>query len=246
MNKFVFNRKEKKYMLDASKYHRLREKLEPYMEEDSYGLQTICNIYYDTPNYDLIRRSLDKPVYKEKFRLRSYGIPQDDTIVFLEIKKKYRGIVNKRRVQMQLAEAYRYMNDGIEPKEKNQIFEEIDFCKKRYELTRQTYIAYDRIAMASKMEDEFRLTLDKNIRGRIVETGLEKGDMGELIMPADKYLMEIKIMGAVPVWFTEILSELEIYPTSFSKYGTYYKQFYKVSGYQIYEKLYQEQPLAVY
>ncbi len=226
MAELVFNRKEKKYMMTSLQHRKLLEAVSPYMEADSYGKQTICNIYYDTKNYDLIRRSIDKPVYKEKIRLRSYGIPTAYSTVYLEIKKKYQGIVNKRRVEMKLLEAYKYMDEGIAPGNKNQIFEELDFCNRRYDLVQKTYLAYDRIAYAGKTPDGFRLTIDNNIRGRIENTGLEIGDYGEAIIPKDNYLMEIKIMGAVPLWFTHILSDLRIYPSSFSKYGTYYKNFF--------------------
>ena len=92
----VFARYEKKYKLTLSQYAALRRWLQDRMEVDSYGLHTICNIYYDTPDFQLIRTSLEKPVYKEKLRLRSYGVPGGDTPVFVELKKKLDGVVYKR------------------------------------------------------------------------------------------------------------------------------------------------------
>ncbi len=207
-------------------YLELRKRLEPYMSVDQYGLHTICNIYYDTQDYDLIRRSIEKPVYKEKLRLRSYGIPSLDSTVFLEIKKKYNKIVNKRRIPLTLKEAYDYVERGITPNNHCQILNEIDFFLHRYSLKRGVYLAYDRIALFQKDNPDFRVTFDQNIRSRQVDTGLEKGDKGKKLLPSSYYLMESKVMGATPLWFAHILSDLSIYPVSFSKYGNIYKTQY--------------------
>ena len=223
MAQTVFSRYEKKYLMPEPVYLELRRRLEPYMQVDQYGLHTICNIYYDTPQFDLIRCSIEKPVYKEKLRLRSYGIPTMDSTVFLEIKKKYRKMVNKRRIPLTLREAYDYVERGIHPEQDSQILREIDFFLKRYPLQRGVYLAYDRIAMFQRDNPDFRVTFDQNIRSRNVDMGLEKGDAGTLLLPQGYYLMESKILGATPLWFTEILSELKIYPVSFSKYGNIYK-----------------------
>lgn len=219
----VFNRYEKKYLMPEKIYLELRCALRPYMQEDQYGLHTICNIYYDTPQWELIRKSIEKPIYKEKLRLRSYGIPTLDSPVFLEIKKKYRKTVNKRRIQLALREAYDYLEKGIRPKKESQILQEIDFFLKRYNLQRGVYLAYDRIALAEKDNPDFRVTFDKNIRSRRIDMGLECGDHGELLLPENYRLMESKVMGATPLWFAKILSQLAVYPVSFSKYGNVYR-----------------------
>lgn len=224
MAQIVFNRYEKKYLMPEIVYQELRQRLEPRMNEDEYGLHTICNIYYDTHESDLIRRSIEKPVYKEKLRLRSYGIPEMDSTVFLEIKKKYKKVVNKRRIPLTLQEAYDYVEKGIRPQKDSQILREIDFFLQRYSLERGIYLAYDRIALYGKENPDFRVTFDRKIRSRHRDMGLEKGDYGELLLPEGYYLMESKIMGAAPLWFTEILSELAIYPVSFSKYGNIYRK----------------------
>ncbi len=223
MAQTVFNRYEKKYLLPEDIYQEFRRRLEPHMKEDQYGLHTICNIYYETPDDELIRRSIEKPVYKEKLRLRSYGIPDLDSQVFLEIKKKYKSVVNKRRAAMTLQEAYAYVEQGIHPDQDSQILREIDFFLQRYPLKRGVYLAYDRIAMYGVEDEEFRVTFDKNIRSRRTEMGLENGDAGSLLLPKGYRLMESKILGATPIWFTEILSALAIYPVSFSKYGNIYR-----------------------
>ena len=224
MAQTVFNRREKKYLMPGDIYGELRTRLLPHMAEDSYGLHTICNLYYDTPGDLLIRRSIEKPGYKEKLRLRSYGVPGLDSPVFLEIKKKYAKMVNKRRIELTLGEAYDYVERGLRPDRECQILRELDFFLSRYPLQRGLYLAYDRVALFGREDPEFRVTFDRRIRYRRAAMGLENGDAGELLLPEDMYLMEVKILGSAPFWFTRILSDLRIYPTSFSKYGNIYKK----------------------
>lgn len=221
----TFKRTEKKYLMSEETYLRLREAMEPYMQVDQYGLHTICNIYYDTEHYDLIRTSLDKPVYKEKLRLRSYGIPTDTSTVYLEIKKKCDGIVYKRRIGLKYVDAVRYLENGVLPKKDSQILHEIDYFIHFYKPEPKLFLAYDRIAMFGKENPDFRLTFDTNIRSREDDLDLRLGDRGELLFgsdPAHRYLLEVKIDGAMPLWLSHILTDLQIWPTSFSKYGAIY------------------------
>lgn len=221
---FVFERYEKKYLLTAEKYEFLREKLEPYMAVDKYGLTTICNIYYDTPEYRIIQRSLDKPKYKEKFRIRSYGIPTNDSNVFLEIKKKYKGVVYKRRAVMTHDQALDYLNCGVRPYD-SQILNEIDYFFKFYEPSPAVFLAYDRVAMYGLRDEELRMTFDANIRSRFEDLNLMMGDYGEpLLTDNNDYLLEIKTLRTLPLWLTDLLTKAEIYPTSFSKYGRVYER----------------------
>lgn len=210
MPQSVFNWYEKKYLMPETVYQELCGRLSHYMQMDSYGLHTICNIYYDTTDDLLIRRSIDNPIYKEILRLRSYGIPAMDSKVSLEIKKKYQKVVNKRRVQLTLREAYDYVERGIRPQGDSQILREIDFFLSRYPLERGLYLAYDRVALFGKENPDFRVTFDQNIRSRRTRMGLENGDAGETLLPRGWYLMESKVIGATPLWFTRILSELSL------------------------------------
>lgn len=222
----TFRRVEKKYLLTRKQYRLLRGALCEYLEEDDYPKSTICNVYYDTPDYLLISRSLEKPVYKEKFRLRSYGVPEEDGKVFMEIKKKYDGVVYKRRVRACEHDAVDYMNGGPEPQVGNrQIMSEIDwFCRTYKKLQPGMFLAYDRYAFKAKSDPELRITFDWNIRFRTDHMDLVYGDYGEYLFDEDLCVMEIKIPGAAPLWLTQILSALEIYPTSFSKYGRCYQK----------------------
>lgn len=220
---YVFKRSEKKYLLSTDKYCELLKRLDGYMKADDYGLSTICNIYYDTEYFDLIRRSIEKPCYKEKLRLRSYGVPNGTDRVFLEIKKKYDGVVYKRRVSMSLGEAQDYLECGIRPENDSQIIHEIDYFINYYKPEPKLYLAYDRTAYFGVEDSSVRITFDSNIRSRDYDLDLSAGDYGEKLLEDGQYLMEIKIAGAMPLWLVEILSDMNLYPTSFSKYGNIYK-----------------------
>lgn len=224
---FTFQRVEKKYLLTEEKYGRLQERLKPYMQLDQYGRHTICNIYYDTEQFELIRGSIEKPPYKEKLRLRSYGIPEMDEKVFLEIKKKWKGVVYKRRISMTLREAREYLDEGKPMKQDGQIEREIDYFVHFYRPKAKMYIAYDREAYFGKEDPLLRITFDQNIRSRREDLKLELGDAGKLLMERGCCLMEIKVSGAFPMWLSHIMSELEIFPASFSKYGNIYKKYAK-------------------
>ncbi len=231
----VFERYEMKYMLDDEQYKYVLDKLLSYMDVDLYsqktGFYSICNIYYDTPTDELIRRSIEKPVYKEKMRLRSYGTPKDmDTKVFLEIKKKYEHLVSKRRIVLKLSDAYRYMNDGALPVSNSvnpQILSEMDYMRSIYELYPKLYLSYQRKALAGKEDPDFRVTFDKDILTRRENVFLEQGDYGTNILEPGKILMEIKVLNAMPLWCARILSDAKVYPSSFSKYGTEYEMYAK-------------------
>ncbi len=183
----VFNRFEKKYILDQATYEAVydilkeRMTLDPYNKED--GFYTISNIYYDTKEDELIKKSLSKPIYKEKLRLRAYGVPEMDTKVFLEIKKKYKGLVNKRRSTLKLNEAYDFIQSKTMPEPKiyqnRQVLKELDFFLKQYRLVPSMYIAYDRIALHS---EDLRITFDTHIRARAYDLALEKGDYGTPVL----------------------------------------------------------------
>lgn len=226
----VFKRYEKKYLLSRQQYEKISKFLVPYMKYDDYGLHTIRNIYYDTEQYDLIRTSLDKPVYKEKFRVRSYKQVTEHDTVFLELKKKYDGIVYKRREAMTLTEANAYLLHKRAPAKFGQIMHEIDWFLNINEVSPKIFIAYDRIALYSEHDSNLRITFDHNIRFRDYDLSLSGGAYGKELLENDQYLMELKIANAMPLWLADYLTSEGIFQTSFSKYGTCYTDyiFYKV------------------
>ena len=218
-----FKRYEKKYLLTQEQYRAMILGMAFYMRPDEHPRYTIGNVYYDTSDYALIRASLEKPVYKEKLRVRSYGVPKDDGLAFVEIKKKFDGVVYKRRVTMTAAEADAWLRGGRPPKE-TQISREIDWFLRYYRPTPAVYIAYDREAYAGVENDELRITFDRKLRWREHDVDLRAGDGGNPILGDGQILMEIKIPGAAPLWLAHLLAENHIVSTSFSKYGAYYKQ----------------------
>lgn len=228
----IFNRQEKKYMLDENTYLEMLERIGERMDSDHYsregGFYSICNIYYDTADDRLIRKSVDKPVYKEKLRLRTYGTPQSGSEAFIEIKKKYKDIVNKRRIILPLWQAKAYLDEGARPKAcgiNPQILRELDYFTEFYKLMPKVCISYDRRAYFDREDEGFRVTFDTNIRSRRTELNLEDGAYGEQLLKPGLRLMEVKISNAMPRWFGSILSELKLYPVSFSKYGTEYCRY---------------------
>lgn len=219
-----FQRYEKKYLLTPEQYAAVKRGIASWMKPDEHPNYTICNIYFDTENYDLIRTSLEKPVYKEKLRLRSYGVPGSRDPAFVEIKKKFDGVVYKRRVTLQAIDAVRWLS-GRQPGDGSQISREIDWFLRFYRPEPKVFLAYDREAWAAAEVGELRITFDTDIRVRSNDLDLRTGDHAVPLLETDQILMEIKIPGAAPLWLTRLLSEYHVFPTSFSKYGTYYKQF---------------------
>ncbi|MBQ3546073.1 MAG: polyphosphate polymerase domain-containing protein [Lachnospiraceae bacterium] len=231
----VFNRVEKKYLIDADTYERFCQAIEPYMNYDKHcvdgAFYSINNIYYDTDTDELIRRSIDKPPYKEKLRLRSYGVPELEDKVWLEIKKKFKGIVNKRRTLIRLYRAYDFVEKGIIPKASGylneQVVKELKYFIDFYNPKPKLFLKYDRIAMFGKEDSELRITFDTNITTRRYDLRLEAGQHGEKLLEEDMILMEIKTIDSLPLWLTNILTNFEIKSNSFSKYGTEYLKYIK-------------------
>lgn len=218
----VFKRYEIKYLVTNEQKEMIMQEMQKYMYADKYGKSTICNIYFDTSDFLLIRRSLEHPLYKEKLRLRSYGVAKHDSTTFIEIKKKYKRVVYKRRTEMIESESMHYLCSG-EHMADSQILREVDYFLEHYKgIAPQVVISYNREAFYSKNDYDFRVTFDNNILWRDYDLSLCKDIYGTPILQKNYSLMEIKTGKAVPMWMTKILSENKIYKTSFSKYGNAY------------------------
>ena len=221
---FNFKRYEVKYLLTEEKYNRFMERAEEHLVPDEYHLSNILSIYYDTDDFRLLRESIEKPVYKEKLRVRSYGIPDEESNVFVELKKKYKGVVYKRRVQMKAGEASQWLSGESSAPYENQITREIDWFLKQNPVVPRAFIGSSRISWADRENPELRITFDEQITWRDKNLSLTAGDEGEQLLENGMRLMEIKIPGAAPMWLAAILSEEGIFPTGFSKYGSCYKK----------------------
>ena len=235
----VFNRYEEKYIISKEVFYSLRDDLKEYLELDPYNQNnayySIYNYYLDTINDDLIQQSLQKPTYKEKVRIRSYYDFKAGEMVFLEIKKKCGGIVNKRRTQMKLEEAVFFVKTGKIPKIQDymngQVLKELEYLFSKEALMIKTWIKYDRIAYFSKERKDLRITFDTNIRSK--RPCCEE----QVLLSDDWIILEIKAGQNMPLWLTKILTDYHLQPASFSKYGKEY-QFYHLQN-QL-EKLYPE------
>ncbi len=219
----TFKRYEIKYILTLAQKQAVLASMAPYMKLDKYGRTTIRNIYFDTDSFRLIRRSIEKPVYKEKLRLRSYSLATPDSDIFVELKKKYKSVVYKRRLVLPESEVMNAFIGGAPLPVKTQIGDEIEYFREYYgELKPKVFLSYEREAYYSCDGSDFRVTFDDNILYRTDELCLCSPPSGKAILREGIVLMEIKTSSAIPLWLTHTLSENKIFKTSFSKYGTAY------------------------
>ena len=241
----AFKRFEKKFILSESQYKSLLPILCEYMNPDKYckngNNYSIYSIYYDTYDNQVIRHSINKPYYKEKLRLRSYKSPIDENDkVFLELKKKINGIVNKRRATLTLKEADMFLKYRKKPDSmdylNNQVLDEIEYYLANNNVSPKVFISYSRKAFFGKNDNDFRITFDSNLISRRDNLSLKMGSYGDEILPKGYYLMEVKILGAIPIWLTKALSEFKIYSTHFSKYGNEYMSYCLNKTYDIRRK----------
>ncbi|MBQ7519238.1 MAG: polyphosphate polymerase domain-containing protein [Clostridia bacterium] len=222
----TFKRYEVKYIMTRRQRDLLIEAMQGHMALDQFGRHTIRNIYFDTDTFRLVRDSIERPIYKEKLRVRSYQKAGYDSLVFVELKKKYDGVVYKRRLSLPHRAAMNALENGLPLPADSQIAREIEAFRAFYGPTLKPamLLTYEREAYYPVDGCDLRLTLDENIRWRTDDIDLGGSAMGKMILPADAVLMELKSPGGYPRWIVDFLSENKIYKTSFSKYGTAYLQ----------------------
>lgn len=221
----TFKRHEMKYILTRKQKDLCLAAIAPYMLLDRYGHSTIRNIYFDTPSYRLVRHSIEKPVYKEKLRIRSYKPAKPEDTVFVELKKKYQSVVYKRRLASTEKQVMDCFNRNISLPIHSQIADEIDYFRWYYvNLIPTAFISYEREAYYSLDGSDFRVTFDENILGREQELKLSSEIYGTPLLDSDLVLMELKTSGGIPLWMSHFLSENMLYKSSFSKYGIAYEK----------------------
>lgn len=248
-NEMKFKRYEVKFKINRSQYEKIQDELREHMTPDKHGRSTIFSLYFDTPDFRLIRRSMEHPDYKEKLRLRSYGLVSPGQPVFLELKKKYDKVVYKRRIEMTEPEAVEFCRQASgeqytawnhrlhdEPDDNRsdttresysdrQIKKEIQYALQFYpNLKPRMLLSYEREAWYEKGNHDFRITFDQNLLWRENDLDLHTGVFGKQIIPEDEIIMEVKTGMGIPLWLTQILTREKIYKTSFSKYATAYRQ----------------------
>ena len=219
----VMKRYELKYLISREQEAYFRKRLEGYMQVDRFGLTSIASLYYDTPEYRLICASLENPLFKEKMRLRSYGLATDSSPVFLELKRKAYGVVYKRRVQSTIPLVGKFFAGEGDICAGGQINREITYFRDYYgSLAPACLIIYDRTAFFQP-EGDLRLTIDNNPRYRTRDLDLRVSMEGISLLPEGYSVLEIKVQEAMPLWLAKILDEGKIYKGSFSKYGAAYQ-----------------------
>ena len=220
----VFKRYELKYLLSEAQKQAVGTAMAPYMKLDRYGRTTIRNLYLDTDDYRLVRRSIERPVYKEKLRVRSYAQATADSTVFVELKKKYESVVYKRRLALSEQEATLWLYGKSPCPVKSQISDEIEYFLQYYgKLRPRAFLSYEREAFYALDGSDFRVTFDEQILSRQSNLSLCAETGGHPLLEDGMTLMEIKCSGGIPLWMTHILTEQKLYKTSFSKYGSAYE-----------------------
>ncbi len=220
----VMKRYEIKYILNKEQTEYLVNGLKGHMEMDQYGKTSICSLYYDTPNHRLVRESLDKPEFKEKCRLRSYGLAKPGKPVFLELKRKAYGIVYKRRIETSIDEVNKFFDEKKNIFDGTQIEKEITYFRNYYESLKPTcLIIYDRVAYFEP-DGDLRLTIDYNPRYRLTDLDLKTSIEGKSLLSEGSTILEIKVQDSIPIWLSNLLTNGKIYKNSFSKYGEAYKK----------------------
>lgn len=222
-----FKRHEVKYLITINQYINLMNYLSDKVEKDVFYKSAIYNVYYDTDNFELIRKSIEKPIYKEKLRIRSYDKPTLDSSVYVELKKKYDHIVYKRREKI----AYKYiLNNSFLECVDTQIDKEIKYFNDFYGgLTPKMFLSYEREAYYFKTDKQIRITFDTNIKYRTENVNLLPSISDIKLLPNNLVLMELKVPFSIPYDLAKYLSSEKIFKTPFSKYGTAYKQIHKLS-----------------
>lgn len=221
-----FKRYELKYMISKEEKNKLMPLLEQYMDPCKFRTSQIRNVYYDTPSFQLIRNSLEKPMYKEKLRIRSYkDVETDKDEIFVEIKKKYDSVVYKRRLSMPMNSALEWLDGNLALKPDSQIGNEIECFVERYDsLTPSMFVSYDRESFQGKEDKDFRVTFDTNISAEKGVVSLAIPEHVTRLIDEGHVLMEVKTATSIPMWMARFLSEEKIFKKSFSKYGTAYKE----------------------
>lgn len=225
-NHDIFKRYELKFILSIEQYRLAKHVIMQYTKGDKYGESDICNLYCDTPDFLLVRRSIEKPFYKEKLRIRSYGVAKNGSDMFVELKKKYDSVVYKRRIATDQKTAIDLLSGKM--KNGSQIEKEICYFANFYKRIRpQMFISYRREAFYGIEDKNLRITFDRSILWRISDLSLSRGIYGNHVIPENLVIMEVKTPTALPLWLVKFLSQNKIYKTSFSKYGTAYSLMLK-------------------
>jgi len=228
-----FKRYEKKYLVTHEQAAAVTSALLEHMEPDQYGTYWVQNLYFDTDNWDVVRMSMERPLYKEKLRLRCYGVPEGDSNVFLELKKKYIGVVYKRRIALPIHTLTQPLRDVLAA-ESQQIARELDFYLQSNPVIERMFIAFRRTAFTGVEDEGLRITFDRDIRYRRDNLGFANPNEGQTVLQGGYQILEVKTFTSMPLWLSRVLSENGIYGKSYSKYGTCFTDFCEKGNVKLY------------
>lgn len=223
----IFSRRELKFLLPFETYKALANDMMPYMRYDKFGdgfgRYNIVSLYFDTPQKTIYYETRNKLLFRQKLRLRVYDEADLNSTAFLEVKQKFKNVVNKRRtlVPLQSAYDYIYQNQSIADQVSNpQILKEIDHFKQLYNLHPEIVVSYDRQAFHGLYDPDLRVTYDYNLLCRNDDLHIENGPQGENFVDPNLVVMEVKITNSVPLWLTELLSDYGLQKQGVSKFCT--------------------------
>jgi len=222
--KLIFKRYEKKYLITNEQANAITVTLQKRMIPDQHDTYWVQNLYYDTDNWDVICKSMEKPLYKEKLRLRCYGIPNETSNVFLELKKKYAGEVNKRRVALPITALSQPFIEVLANKN-GQIARELEYYLQANPVAAKMFIAFHRTAYSGVDDEGLRVTFDNNIRYRMDMFDFNNPREGQEILHKGYQVLEVKTTTSIPLWLGRLLSENAIHRISYSKYGTCFTDY---------------------
>ena len=228
MVKTTFKRYEAKYKIKQIKQKAFLAAISEYIEPAKFRKYMVQNLYYDTEDWEVIRQSIEKPLYKEKMRLRYYGNKPynkrtgEDTSLFLEMKKKYMGEVYKRRIEIPVEKLYGKDIRDVVADEPSQISQELAFYLQTNPVSEKLYISYQREAYTGVKEKDLRITFDTEVQYRLEELSFQSTLKGRSPLSPETVILEIKTQEGIPLWLTNALSEYKIFPVTFSKCGICY------------------------
>jgi SPX domain protein involved in polyphosphate accumulation len=218
-----FRRYEQKYLMNRSQYEEIAGFLPSLVKADHFGKSMVCTIYYDTDDFTIIRKARNTPLFKEKLRLRAYGVPGPEDMVFLELKKKFKGITYKRRISLPLALTQDYNSLQRVSSGSSFVINEISWFLLRYKPTPKVLIGCNRTAFQGIENPALRITVDTKLHWRKTDLDLSLGLYGEPLLEDDEYLMELKVDEAIPLSLSRMMTKLKIFPISYSKYSKAYE-----------------------
>ncbi|MCL1787878.1 MAG: polyphosphate polymerase domain-containing protein [Defluviitaleaceae bacterium] len=219
----IFRRQEVKFVITDAQRGQIYDFVAGRIPPDVFGKYLVQSLYFDTDHWDVICTSIDKPLFKEKLRLRCYGVPNLHSTMYLELKKKYRGIVHKRRIAFPMAELEHKSVRDIAAADTTQVGRELNFYLQSMPVHEKVHISYHRAAFED--DSGLRITFDTDVRFRTNLLDYQHPDGGRPILPPGLTVIEVKTLGGIPMWLARAFSNLSIYPTSFSKYGVGYKKY---------------------